>query len=311
LVLRPKRQRALDHRSCVTTAVSPVEVGAVTDDFGTQYWKARLEVNGARQTVFVNENDEVGDATFQSHTQMGDRGHGMDAYFAPFVFTPYEIQPKIAFEHGGVANVSEIGGHFWDNSPRYDGQQDPGVAFEGMAYDFLRMVAPESEPDTKVVFGDGKSMVVLRSGAPSNVAMLNQAGLIFGFTGIPGTGDIAAPEPADLQPYGEGGGHHTPAKSMFRGDPVFNANTALAIPNAELARLGIRHIDITAAQQIGYRAFAQTGATLTWQAAEEIESQALVRAGMDANMARSTVQKAIKSLKADGVSGPTRIPWGK
>jgi len=61
---------------------------------------------------------------------------------------------------------------------------------------------------------------------------------------------------------------------------------------------------------IGYKAFAQTGATLTWQAVEGIETQALVRGGMQPGIARATVLKAIQALKDAGVSAPTRIPWG-
>ena len=76
--------------------------------------------------------------------------------------------------------------------------------------------------------------------------------------GPPGAGDVA------LQPYGgPGGGHHVPAKSAFAGAPGHNSNTALAIPNAELARLGVSHSAVTGAQMTGYRAFARTGAPLT------------------------------------------------
>jgi len=43
---------------------------------------------------------------------------------------------------------------------------------------------------------------------------------------------------------------------------------------------------------------------------EEIETQSLIRGGMNPSVARNTVQQAIKLLKAAGVAGPTRIPWG-
>jgi hypothetical protein len=43
---------------------------------------------------------------------------------------------------------------------------------------------------------------------------------------------------------------------------------------------------------------------------EAIETQALIRGGMDASQALATVRKAITALKEAGVSGPTRIPWG-
>lgn len=122
----------------------------------------------------------------------------------------------------------------------------------------------------------------------------------------------AAKERAILLPYGgPGGGHHLPAKSMFEGAAGYNLNQALAIPNAELARLGINHGLVSGAQQTLYRAFAKTGKTLTWEAVTKIEMQALVRGGMASGMAQATVQKAIQALKVAGVSGPTRIPWGK
>jgi hypothetical protein len=122
----------------------------------------------------------------------------------------------------------------------------------------------------------------------------------------------AAEETAALKPYGgPGGGHHLPAKSAFEGAVGYDLNQALAIPNAELARLGINHGLVSGAQQTLYRAFAQTGAPLTWEAAAGIETQALIRGGMNPGMAQATVAKAIEALKGAGVPGPTRIPWGK
>jgi hypothetical protein len=87
-------------------------------------------------------------------------------------------------------------------------------------------------------------------------------------------------------------------------------NAALAIPNAEMEALGVSHSAITGAQMTGYRAFAATGETLTWADVATIESNALVRGGMSPGMAQATVNQAIEALKAAGVSGPTRIPWG-
>ncbi len=121
----------------------------------------------------------------------------------------------------------------------------------------------------------------------------------------------ASTEAAELRPYGgPGGGHHVPAKSAFSGAPGYDMNQALAIPNAELATLGVNHRLVSGAQMTGYKAFAQTGATLTWEAAEQIETQALIRGGMQPGTAQATVQQAIQALKDSGVSGPTRIPWG-
>jgi hypothetical protein len=118
-------------------------------------------------------------------------------------------------------------------------------------------------------------------------------------------------EAAELKPYtGPGGGHHVPAKSAFRGAAGYDENAALALPNAEMERLGVDHTAVTSAQQNLYKAFAQTGAKLTWESVSKIETQALVRGGMNPNMAQQTVQKAIQGLKDAGVAGPTRIPWG-
>jgi hypothetical protein len=121
---------------------------------------------------------------------------------------------------------------------------------------------------------------------------------------------MAAAEEAALTPYSEGLGHHVPAKSAFRGHPAYSPGEALAISNEELARLGIEHSDITGAQASLYRQFAKTGKPLTWKVIADIETQALVGAKMEKSVARATVKRAIDALKAAGVAGPTRIPWG-
>ncbi|CAG1009859.1 hypothetical protein PHYC_03759 [Phycisphaerales bacterium] len=118
-------------------------------------------------------------------------------------------------------------------------------------------------------------------------------------------------EAAQLRPYGgPGGGHHVPAKSAFTGAPGYDANAALAIPNAEMARLGVDHGLVTGGQMQGYKAFSQTGAALTWESVQAIETQALIRGGMQSGMAGATVRQGIQRLQDAGVSGPTRIPWG-
>jgi RHS repeat-associated protein len=119
-----------------------------------------------------------------------------------------------------------------------------------------------------------------------------------------------AAKSAKLKPYGgPGGGHHVPAKSAFRGARNYDVNEALAIPNDELKRLGIDHDAVSGAQQTLYRAYAQTGAPLTWDAMQHIEATALIRSGMDPAMADATVKAAIDALKKAGVPGPSRVPW--
>lgn len=116
-------------------------------------------------------------------------------------------------------------------------------------------------------------------------------------------------EAALLLPYGIGSGHHIPAKSAFAGMLGYDAESALAIPISELVRLNVYHPAVTGAQMTAYKAFAKTGETLTWEVMERIETQALIRGGMEAETARLTVQQAIQSLKSVGIPGPVRIPW--
>lgn len=100
---------------------------------------------------------------------------------------------------------------------------------------------------------------------------------------------------------------------ISRARPVaagYDVDAVLAIPNKELARRGVEHTLVSGAQQAGYRAFAKTGATLTWDSVRNIEVNALIRGGMSPATARATVDEVIKALKGSGVAGPTRIPWG-
>ncbi len=114
-----------------------------------------------------------------------------------------------------------------------------------------------------------------------------------------------------LRPYGRpGGGHHVPAKKVFEGDPDYDADQALAIPNEELTRLSVDHYRVTAGQQTGYIAFAKTGARLTWIDVENIETDALIQAEMPPAMAARVVARAILDLQNAGVRNPTAIPWG-
>jgi hypothetical protein len=73
--------------------------------------------------------------------------------------------------------------------------------------------------------------------------------------------------------------------------------------------VGAREGLASGAQLNLYRAFAKMGSSLTWDAVETIETQALVRGGMGETMARATVVKAINALKVARIQ-PTRIPWG-
>ena len=101
-----------------------------------------------------------------------------------------------------------------------------------------------------------------------------------------------------------------PEKEAFEGDPAYDDNAVLAIPNSELEAVGLRHTTITGAQQTLYRAYARLGKPLTWDAVESIETQALVKSGLSPDRAAATVRKTIKALIASGVKEPTKIPWG-
>jgi RHS repeat-associated protein len=121
----------------------------------------------------------------------------------------------------------------------------------------------------------------------------------------------AVEEEIGLARYGEGGGHHIPAKAAFRGAANYDLDEALAIPNEELARLNLNHGVITGAQARLYSQFARSNETLTWSASRSIETQALEAAGASPGAAQSVVERAIEALRAAGVPGPTRIPWGR
>mgnify|MGYP000019068328 CR=1 FL=1 len=116
---------------------------------------------------------------------------------------------------------------------------------------------------------------------------------------------------AELKPYGgPGGGHHIPAKKAFEDAAGYDINAALALPNAEMLRLGVNHRTVTGAQATLYNAFSKTGADLTWEVMSEIETTALIRGGMLPGAAAATVRQAIGALRGAGITGPTRIPWG-
>jgi hypothetical protein len=116
---------------------------------------------------------------------------------------------------------------------------------------------------------------------------------------------------AELKPYNQGGGHHVPSKKAMEGAPNYDAKKALAIPKAELERLGVDHNQVSGAQQTGYKNLVRDGQPLTWERVAQIETDALIRGRMNPEIARATVAKAIQALKESGATAPMRIPWGK
>jgi hypothetical protein len=113
------------------------------------------------------------------------------------------------------------------------------------------------------------------------------------------------------KPYNQWKGHHVLSKKAFDGAPGYDAKKALAVPKAELERLGVDHNQITGAQLSGYKDFARQGQPLTWEHVAKIETDALIKGKMNPEIARATVMKAIQALKDSGIVTPVRIPWGK
>lgn len=114
-----------------------------------------------------------------------------------------------------------------------------------------------------------------------------------------------------MAPYRSNGGHHPATGAAFRGDADYKYRGALTISDAELARFGVRHRDITSAQQTRYARFRRSGGTLTWESLREIEIGSMVDAGMGRRSATRAVDAAIRQLQESGVQGPTRIPWSR
>jgi hypothetical protein len=173
--------------------------------------------------------------------------------------------------------------------------------------DVGRAVAKSGEPAGLQRTGDEFELISAVLAAP---AILRLGKSLLGRVGV-GLERRLTRDAMELRPYGRvGGGHHIPAKRAFEGIPVYDTKAALAVPRDEMLRRGIKHTDITGAQQVLYREFAKTGKELSWKVLERIETEALIRAGLDPRIAQATVKKAIFALKRKGVPVPSRIPWG-
>ncbi len=197
----------------------------------------------------------------------------------------------------------------------------PEEAFEAVSNAVRNLTHPGSGPNPG---SEGVLGTYLGKPAGADIAQIFAAAIL-GRSNLPSKNSNAKPpdegadaqnlgkqasKPTVLKPYSEDGGHHIPAKRVFEGDPAYNPSEVLAIPNAELKALGLRHTTITGAQKTLYSAYAKLGKPLTWEAVESIETQALVKSGLDPARAAATVSETIKALIASGVKEPTRIPWG-
>jgi hypothetical protein len=180
------------------------------------------------------------------------------------------------------------------------GEWTPTLLAQGL--DYGAAAAGVNADDRPLLVGVGTALIQGGAGYAAVGALRANSG---------GVMTTEAPRGAELRPYGgPGGGHHVPAKKAFEGAINYDADAALAIPNAELARLGLRHQTITTAQMRAYQSLARSGQGISWDAVEAIETQALICGGMQPGTAAATVRGAIQNLKDSGVSGPTRVPWG-
>jgi hypothetical protein len=121
------------------------------------------------------------------------------------------------------------------------------------------------------------------------------------------------PAPKSTKPqlgaYRDTGGHHPHAQAAFRGGN-YNPNEAFAISREFMDKVGIDHRLMNRAQQdlFGGLAKASTG-TNSWRLQNEIAVEVLVRGGADPRLARWLTAQSLRSLRAQGVRNPTRIPW--
>lgn len=116
-----------------------------------------------------------------------------------------------------------------------------------------------------------------------------------------------------IQPYGgPGGGHHIFSKKAFEGVKGYDLNKALAIPQSEISRLGLNHLDageITQTQRRLFTELAESGRPNTLAEHARIARESLVAGGMSKKDAASVVRKALNQLKKWGVTSPSGIPW--
>jgi len=208
-------------------------------------------------------------------------------------------------QHPTRAQLERFGKAF-DALQKYlvDHGMTPEEAFEAVYGAVHSLTQPGSGPNPG---SEGVLGTYLGKSAGADIAQIF-ATVIIGRSSTPDKSSNS--QPTALKPYSEDGGHHIPAKKAFEDDPAYNPNDALAIPNAELESLGLRHSKITGAQKTLYSAYAKQGKPLTWDAVESIETRALIKSGLDPGRAAATVRETIKALIASGVKVPTRIPWG-
>ena len=86
---------------------------------------------------------------------------------------------------------------------------------------------------------------------------------------------------------------------------------AFAVSDKRRAEFGVRHADVTSAQQRLFRALDAGGAPNTLTQHSRVAYQALVNAGVPPDAAKQLVVQSQTQLIRSGVVEPAHIPWGK
>jgi hypothetical protein len=111
--------------------------------------------------------------------------------------------------------------------------------------------------------------------------------------------------------YRNVGGHHIHAKKAFEDYPGYDLRDAFSVSGDVLGHYGVRHVDITVAQQRLFRELATSGSPNTLTQHSRIAYQAMVEAGLPPTVAKNLVLQSISDLVRKGVVEPMKIPWEK
>jgi RHS repeat-associated protein len=248
-------------------------------------------------------------------TKFNTEGRSFSSYVSAFDNGFIDILNLVpSLWNSGVATVQSINRGTYGQDLRQDAKQTwSGLKETGTKVwnePLKTLTSPEALEFVVASYAGGKMIPTVAGGGKGNL-MKPSTSVKPVTTILTEATEAATQEKVLLKQYGgAGGGHHVPAKSAFVGAVGYDINKALAIPNAELARLGINHGIVTGAQMVAYKGFAATGKALTWEAISTIETNALIKGGLKATSAKAVVSEAINDLKQAGVTNPTRIPWG-
>jgi len=102
-----------------------------------------------------------------------------------------------------------------------------------------------------------------------------------------------------LARHADDGGHHIFAERAFEGMKGYSKSNALSIGNAELQRLGLKHLgsnSITSTQQRLFRELASSGRPNTLKEHARIAKETLIEHGLSRRDASNVVKKAQQQL---------------